>query len=95
MTCYISKYFLSHFETFCSKLYIRKYSKEFSTYRVDIVENVIILQSSKIPQETKFCNTPNLHKTYKKLEKSAHNQYSLIYVKNCQRNVHLMLKGNF
>ena len=38
-TWYSSRYVLSDFETSCRKIYIRKYLKQFSTKRPDIIQN--------------------------------------------------------
>ena len=61
---YSSKSILSDFGIFCSKIHIRKYVKHFSTWRLNIVQNVLILSSTKILQEGKMCQySPNLYTT--------------------------------
>ena len=62
-SCYSSKPFLTGFVTFCSKIGIRIYIKQFSTERLDIVQNVLIFPSPKIPKGLKCANTPTLDNT--------------------------------
>ena len=54
-TRYSLKVFLPDFVTSCLKMYLRKYLKQFSRERLDIVHNVLILPRPKIPQGSK-CN---------------------------------------
>ena len=44
---------------FVLKHILKIYLKQFSAQRLDIVQNVLIPSSLKIPQEAKCVNTPN------------------------------------
>ena len=57
-------------EHFASIYILKKYIRQFSTQRLDIIENVVIPSSPNIPQQAKFANTLNLHATTEDKKKS-------------------------
>ena len=67
---------MSDFKTFCLKIYIKKYSKQFSIYKLDIVQNVLIILIPKIPQGAKYANTAKSKCTPKGKDANTLNLYT-------------------